>query len=175
MTTANPRRAMFLFLLLPLLLSSSAHQMSSGNNLQPGATFPDLALVGFDGELTSTRAFRGRTLVLNVWASWCAACRKEMASLQRLSEMLDRENVGVIGVSVDSDLFRAREYVRANALSFARFVDPDMRLLRQVAQIETLPTTFVIGPDGRLLQQILGARNWLREPAVPARFEQDLR
>jgi len=146
-------RAILLVVLGVLPAASSIGTQGGVSALRLGQLFPDLELTTFSGEKITTNGWRGRPVVLNVWATWCAPCRSEMADLQRLSKDLAARDIQVIGVSVDSDAFRAREFVRDNAFGFARYLDQTQRV-SQLDQI--LPRTYVIGADGRLKAQIRG-------------------
>jgi thiol-disulfide isomerase/thioredoxin len=63
---------------------------------------PDLAFNGPDGSPTSLAAFRGRTVLLNLWATWCAPCRQEMPALDRLQGELGGRDFEVVAVNIDT-------------------------------------------------------------------------
>jgi thiol-disulfide isomerase/thioredoxin len=126
----------------------------------PVALSPDLALVGLDGSTTTLDQWRGRWLVINVWASWCEPCRREMDGLQRLSDRLDPARAAVIGLTVDDDRQLAREYLRRAGVRFANFADGPPPVARPVLGVTALPETIVLGPDGRVRARIVGARDW---------------
>lgn len=129
--------------------------------LAPGETFPALSLSELDGGAPlNTAGFRGRVLVLNVWATWCPPCRREMPSLQRLAARVNRERVLVAGLTVDRDLNLAREFVLQNQIDFPNFADPDMAVANGSLAVVGFPETFIVGPDGRLAARVAGAREW---------------
>lgn len=120
----------------------------------------DVRITGFDGAVTTLERWRGKWLVINVWASWCEPCRREMDALQRLSERVDPARAAVIGLNVDDDLQLAREYLRRAGVRFANFVDGPPPVARPVLGVDALPETIVVAPDGRVRARILGARDW---------------
>lgn len=126
----------------------------------PPALPHDLNLVGLDGGASTLERWRGKWLVINVWASWCEPCRREMDGLQRLSESVDPARAAVIGLTVDDDLQLAREYLRRAGVRFDNFADGPPPVARPVLGVNALPETIVLAPDGRVRARIVGARDW---------------
>ncbi|MBL8494887.1 MAG: TlpA family protein disulfide reductase [Rhodocyclaceae bacterium] len=118
-----------------------------------------MRLIAMSGESRRLAEFRGRPLVVNVWASWCGPCRAEMPSLERLSRN-GAERVRVIGVSTDDDPNLAREFLLRTGVSFPNFQDLDQKLEREVFGAAAIPLTLVVDADGRVLERVLGARDW---------------
>ncbi len=98
-------------------------------------------------------------LVLNVWATWCPPCRREMPSLERLSRTLDPQRFAVIGLSTDQDEKLASEFLLQNQITFANFFDQSGKIAKQLG-LKVYPETFVIAPDGTLVERIPGLREW---------------
>ena len=129
---------------------------------EAGDSFPLAALdqaISLGGEAFEPE---GKVLLINFWATWCAPCRKEMPDLQRLSETLDRERFGVIGVSVDEDINLVREFLLQQGIRFANFQDPDLSMANRLLGIEVFPTTFIVDRDGNILRRFTGERSWNR-------------
>lgn len=124
-----------------------------------GFPFPPLTLNYLEGNTLSTQSFQGKLVVLNVWATWCPPCRREMPSLERLSKALDPQRFAVIGLSTDADAMLASEFLLQNGITFANFFDQNGKLAREL-NLKVYPETFVIGPDGRLVERIAGLREW---------------
>lgn len=121
--------------------------------------FPELVLTDLDGAQVSTQTFRGKLLVLNVWASWCPPCRKEMPSLERLGKSVDGGRIAVAGLSIDADAKAVREFLTQNDITFRNFIDPDKRIADSLG-VRTYPETFLIAPDGKLVRKIRGEQDW---------------
>jgi thiol-disulfide isomerase/thioredoxin len=128
--------------------------------LAPGQAFPALSATGLDGGTLNAGSLKGKVLVLNVWATWCPPCRREMPSLQRLSETVDPGRIVVAGITVDRDAQLAREYLFQSHITFANFTDPEMKIANGSLNVVGFPETFVVGPDGRLAARVAGAREW---------------
>lgn len=135
-------------------------------------SIPELALTGLDGTRTSLQAFRGKLLVLNVWATWCPPCRKEMPSLERLSKSVDSERIVVAGLSADSDTNAVLEFLGQSGITFRNFIDTPENIANALG-VRVYPETLLIGPDGRIAQRISGERDW-SSPAMQQMLEDTL-
>lgn len=99
--------------------------------------------------------FRGKAVLLNVWATWCPPCREEMPSLDRLQKALGGPTFEVVALSIDSGGAAVVEsfYKEAGIGSLAIFVDPTMRA-------PGVPTTLLIDAEGRELGRHAGPAAW---------------
>ena len=165
-----------LLVLVPcvMLVLASCSAPDAPVPLSEGQQFPDLVLTGLDGRTMSPQEFRGKLLVLNVWATWCHPCRQEMPSLERLSRAVDPGRMAVIGLTVDDDKRLVQEFVLQHSVTFPIFIDPNMRIANRVLGIKAFPATFLISPDGRLVGQIFGEREW-DSPAMMRLLEEAYR
>lgn len=153
----------FLFIILGafvLGVSSCDQKSSSALLVKEGAQFPVLQVVTVKGEPVSTAQFAGKVLVVNLWATWCPPCRKELPSLDRLSRTLGPDNFAVMGISVDSDDYLLREFLIDRKVSFINFQDHEMKMTRDVLGVRAFPSTFIVRPDGRVYKIVEGARAW---------------
>lgn len=102
---------------------------------------------------------RGRVVVLNVWASWCAPCRAEAPVLQSLWEEFGQEGVTFIGLNTRDSPATALSFEKANGITYPSVVDSDGRIQLQfsgIAPPQAIPTTLVIDRDGKVAGRILG-------------------
>jgi cytochrome c biogenesis protein CcmG, thiol:disulfide interchange protein DsbE len=149
-------------LLAGLLLAGCGERAVPGAAV--GERFPELRLAALgdareQGGSLPALVPAGRDVVLNVWATWCEPCRKEMASLEALARARGRD-LEVVGLSVDEDANLAREFLLKQGVSFANFNDPGGRVALDVLGVSALPQTFVIARDGTLVARITGPRDW---------------
>ncbi len=126
----------------------------------PPAVLTRLALRNVEDQSISLETYAERTVVLNVWATWCAPCRAELPSLQALSDRLDPSAYAVIGVSVDEDPAFVREYLHDVGVRFPSYLDPSGSQTIALLDVTSYPQTFVIGPDGAIRHRVIGQRDW---------------
>lgn len=122
-----------------------------------------------DGATVQVAAEEG-LVVVNVWATWCEPCRREMPSLEAAHRALAPKGVRVIGLNIDRDVLLAREHARKMGLTFTNLSDPAQAIARDALAVSRLPTTLAIGRDGRVRWREESARDWA-EPSRLARIE----
>ncbi|KUN08738.1 hypothetical protein AQI95_06920 [Streptomyces yokosukanensis] len=118
---------------------------------------PDLAGTALDGDRIRLSAYRGKVVVLNVWASWCGPCRAEAPELSRAQRHLAAEGVQVLGVDTDADRSQGRAFASDHQLAYPSLHDPGSRqLVRRMPRqylARALPYTLFIDRDGRIAAQ----------------------
>ena len=127
--------------------------------IEVGATLPDALMAGLSGPSSKLSAFRGKPLVINVWASWCAPCRSEMASLERLSRIKGSHQFTVIGISTDDYPDAARGFLKKAGTSFSHFIDSKL-VLENMLGANRLPLTVLVSPQGKVLAKYYGGEEW---------------
>jgi len=114
---------------------------------------------GLNGPPRRLAEFRGRPLLINVWASWCGPCRAEMASLERLAWLDETRYFTIIGISTDDYLEKAQAALAESNATITHFMDTNLELETMLGA-STLPLTVLIDADGRVLGKVHGARDW---------------
>jgi thiol-disulfide isomerase/thioredoxin len=128
---------------------------------QPARPAPlhDVRMTGLNGPPRQLASFRGRPLLINVWASWCEPCRAEMASLERLAWRDEARGFAIIGVSTDDYPDRAREWLKRSNATISHYIDHDLEL-ETLLGASRLPLTVLVDARGVVIQRIYGARDW---------------
>lgn len=126
-----------------------------------GIAVPETAFLKGDGSETSLRDYRGKAIVLNFWATWCAPCVKEMPQLDRLSALVRGNGVEVLAVSEDrKGLVLAPRFYRKNNLNDLDVLVDRKSALSRALKIRGLPSTVLITPDGREIGRVTGIAEW---------------
>ncbi len=132
---------------------------------------PDLDFLGPDGKPMKLSALRGKTVLLNLWATWCAPCRKEMPALDRLQAELGGADFEVVAVTIDQrNLDRPKAFLQEIGVSrLAYYSDPTAKIFQQLRAVDRavgMPTTLIIDPAGCELGYLAGPAEWSSEDAI---------
>lgn len=122
---------------------------------------PDLQFVDASGQSHSLAEFRGRPVVLNIWATWCVPCRKEMPALDRLQAMFAGSDLLVLALSIDRQgpSVVTSFYQEIGVSSLGIYVDASGSATRRVGAVG-IPTTLLIDRAGREIGRKIGAAEW---------------
>lgn len=148
-----------------VLLSDDIMRVEVGGEA-PAFTVVDLAT----NKPVSLADYRGQVVLLNLWATWCAPCRIEMPSMQRLYERLGDDGLNILAVSVDAgDPQIVREFADELGLTFPILHDQTQEI-ETTYQTTGLPETFLIDRQGVIVYWAIGPEEW-DNPAHVARIQ----
>lgn len=124
-------------------------------------TLPNFQFQDGDGHVRTITDFPNKVVLLNVWATWCVPCRKEMPTLDRLQGKLGGNGFEVVALSIDrGGLDAVRKFYGEIGIShLATYVDPSGKAFRDLAVVG-LPTTLLIDRAGRELGRLVGPAEW---------------
>lgn len=151
-------------LLLAGLVAINAQAKTPGE-IEVGGVLREAQLQGLSGPSRKLSEFRGMPLIINVWASWCSPCRREMGSLERLSRRFGGKRFQVIGISTDDYVEPARDALRTSKITFSNFIDHEL-LMENMLGADHIPLTLVVDAQGRVLGKFYGAKEWDSAEAV---------
>lgn len=122
---------------------------------------PDLRFQDGKGNLLSLSEFRGKFVLLNVWATWCAPCREEMPALDRLQQQLGGPDFEVAALSIDRGGAVAVRafYEEMDIRALSIYVDPGSEAMSTLRTVG-IPTTLLVDREGRELWRKTGAATW---------------
>jgi thiol-disulfide isomerase/thioredoxin len=132
---------------------------------------PDLAFQDASGTMKKLSYWRGRTVLLNLWATWCVPCRKEMPALDELQAKLGDKDFEVVAVNIDTrDLEKPKTWLRdAGIKSLAYFSDEKAKVfqdLKMVGKAFGMPTSILIDKAGCEIATLSGPAEWASDDAV---------
>lgn len=139
--------------MLPTLLAAAALTMTGP---QAGMAAPDFHLTTLSGKSVSLATYKGKTLVLNDWATWCPPCRAETPDLVATAKKLAASgDVVFLGVDSTEQAPIVRAFVAAKGVPYDQAIDAD-RVFANTYDVNGYPSTYVIGPDGTLRARVTG-------------------
>jgi peroxiredoxin/Flp pilus assembly protein TadD len=127
----------------------AAAEPSALTGPQIGAPAPAFSLKTIDGKVVSLADYKGKTLVVNVWATWCPPCRQEMPDLIATAPRLMKSEVAFLGVDTTEEAPIVRSYAVAKGLPYPQAIDRD-KSFATAYDVRYFPTTYVIDPAGVL-------------------------
>lgn len=146
-----------LLLLLTLSCVPTLAAATPGEVLE-GGVLREAPMQGLTGRGQMLSDFRGKPLIINVWASYCPPCLAEMGSLERLAKHYGKQ-VNVIGVSIDDYPDRARGFLAKTKTSFPHFIDQKLTLENMLGG-DKVPLTVLVDAQGRVQKKVFGAQEW---------------
>src|SRR5215472_2399429 len=132
---------------------------------------PDLAFEDGDGKPKKLSDWRGKTVLVNLWATWCVPCRREMPSLQGLQEKLKGPNFEVVAINIDTrDPEKPKNFLKeANLTQLGYFTDQKAKVfqdLKSIGRALGMPTSVLMDPQGCEIGTIAGPAEWASEDAI---------
>jgi thiol-disulfide isomerase/thioredoxin len=132
---------------------------------------PNLAFTDASGKPRKLSEWRGRTVLLNLWATWCVPCRKEMPALDALQAKLGSDTFEVVTVNIDTrNLDKPKTWLAdAGIKQLGYYGDPSAKVfqdLKAIGKATGMPTTLLIDPQGCELGVLAGPAEWASEDAL---------
>ncbi|MBX6424420.1 MAG: TlpA family protein disulfide reductase [Variibacter sp.] len=132
---------------------------------------PELAFGDAEGARRSLAEWRGRVVLLNLWATWCVPCRKEMPALDALEAKLGGPDFQVVAVNIDTrDADKPKAWLEAAGIRrLAYFADPSAKIfqdLKAAGKAFGMPTTVLVDRNGCEIGSLAGPAEWASEDAI---------
>jgi peroxiredoxin len=155
----------------PMMGEQAASIPPSGRHgpIAAGEKAAPFNLTDLQGDLVSMAKLRGKVVFLNIWATWCAPCREEMPSMEKLYEQL-RANKGFVMLAVSQDSGsrdEVAEYVKKHGYKFDVLLDPQ-NSVAEAYKVSGVPETFIIDRQGRIVAHHSGAFDWSQKAIADA-------
>ncbi len=132
---------------------------------------PELAFTDPEGKPRSLADFQGKTVLFNLWATWCVPCRKEMPALDALQARLGSDKFEVVAVNIDTrNLDKPKAWLQEVGIKqLGYYADPSAKVfqdLKAVGKAFGMPTTLLIDPQGCELGTLAGPAEWASDDAI---------
>ncbi len=158
-------KTIFLSILLCVVSATTPTFAKTPGEVEVNGTLREATMQGLSGPSQKLSEFRGKPLIINVWASWCGPCRQEMGSLDRLSRRYGGKRFTVIGISTDDYPNAAKAFLQKANTNFSHFIDSQL-FLENMLGANKLPLTLLVDAQGRVLAKFYGAKEWDSPEAV---------
>lgn len=119
---------------------------------------PQFTLQNVAGEAVNLQSFKGKKVFVNLWATWCPPCRREMPSIQRLSQQVDPAKVAFVMLSLDDDFNKAKSFVQSKKLDLPIYYPGEN--LPELFNVPGIPVTFIFDERGQLIRRIDGGEEY---------------
>lgn len=142
--------------------------------LEVGDTAPDFTLQLMKGGEASLSDYRGKVVLLNIWATWCNPCREEMPYMEQLYQNMKGKPFEILAASIDTrGSTDVEPFVRKLGLTFPIMLDSDKKV-NNMYQATGVPESFIIDKNGIVRDHILGPVNWTSSQAPENQLIQHL-
>ncbi len=110
--------------------------------------------------------YKGKLVLLNFWATWCAPCLKEMPSMEKLWQKYKEQGLVVVAVSVDEGYKkRIQTFLKLYDLSFPVLLDPESEV-SDLYKVSGIPASFLIDRNGKIISRLVGEADWFSDDAI---------
>jgi thiol-disulfide isomerase/thioredoxin len=132
---------------------------------------PDLAFEDADGKPRKLSDWRGKTVLVNLWATWCVPCRKEMPALDSLQTKLGGKDFEVVAINIDTrDAEKPKNFLKdANLTRLTYFSDQKAKVfqdLKNIGKALGMPTSVLVDGQGCEIANIAGPAEWASDDAI---------
>jgi thiol-disulfide isomerase/thioredoxin len=129
---------------------------------------PEVRGTTLDGEPFALTGLRGKTVVVNFWASWCAPCRGEAPALEQVYREQKAAGVEFVGVDIKDDPEPAKAFVRRFKVGYPSIVDPDGQVTLAFRDVppNAVPSTLILDRQGRIAARVIGATTYSKLSAL---------
>ena len=150
MDQRRPRQYLAAALLVLSLGCATAGAAGGGGAQGPvGAPLPPLRVDALSGKTINVASYKGRVLLLDVWASWCDPCKQELPVLNEMARRLKSQGIDILAVSVDQERANVDKFLRAHGGRWALTVAHDPRgEIAELLQPDKMPTSYVVDRSG---------------------------
>jgi thiol-disulfide isomerase/thioredoxin len=127
----------------------------------------DFSFINSDGERLSISDFQGKTILINFWATWCAPCKKEMPSIDRLQAELGSDDFEVLAISQDiQGIERVEKFLKALKIKHLKAYNDKTLKSGRAAGVFGLPATLIINKVGLEVARLVGPAEWDEDEAI---------
>lgn len=119
---------------------------------------PALSFSDLNGKELSLSDYKGNLLIVNVWATWCSPCLREMPTFRELLKKINQKNMLLLSISIDQKMAKLKDFVAKNSYPFTYVHDPEAKVRNSFGGM--VPFTFIINKKGECIASVEGSIDW---------------
>ena len=131
--------------------------------IAPGFDLPSLS-----GGTVDLKNYRGKVVFINFWATWCATCKVEMPSMQKVYDRFKDQGLEMLTICVDKDQSLIQPFMDEYQLTFPVLLDPESSVAKKDYKTTGVPETFIVNKHGIIVHKAIGPRDWATDDAMAA-------
>jgi len=172
-TRDSTRREVLITEFLPTISETKIQQQLLAQHLllkslNRGKSAPDFITTALNKDTFSLEDFKGRYVVIDVWATWCGPCRVQSPNFERIAEQYTSPKVAFVALSIDDDKWRWQNEANEKSFRVLQLIANDKNFFSKSYGVDFIPRYMLLGPDGKIINV------QMPEPGNPA-FEEILR
>jgi thiol-disulfide isomerase/thioredoxin len=141
------------------IAGTEQQQNSTDNNMAAAAVqLPSFSIKDINGNIVNMQNLKGKKLFVNLWASWCPPCKREMPSIEKLYQTVDSNKVRFVLISFDDQFDQAKKYVTSKRLKLPIYYPTENP--PALFNVQGIPATFIFNEKGELIKQIEGMEDY---------------
>lgn len=162
------KKVLFISICLLAILSCTKNEKTISNNIYTKEQIKELptkikatdfTLSDISGNEVKLSDFRGKVILLNFWAQWCAPCIEEMPYIENLNTMVKENDIKIITINVGENKKSVKNYLENNNFTFISLLDGNKKVTTNYS-VKSIPTTYIIDKDGYIVASKLGSHKW---------------
>lgn len=119
---------------------------------------PSFSIQDVNGNVFNLQSLKGKKVFVNLWATWCPPCKREMPSIEKLSQSVDNDKVKFVLISFDDNFEIAKKYILSKGFRLPIYYPAEN--LPALFNVQGIPATFIFNENGELIKQIEGSDNY---------------
>lgn len=132
---------------------------TDNNSAASVVVMPSFNIQDINGNVVNTQNLKGKKLFVNLWATWCPPCKREMPSIEKLYQSVDTNKVAFLMVSLDDRFDKAKKYIKTTKLDLPIFY-PAQQQLPDLFNVQGIPATFIFNEKAELIKRIDGSEDY---------------
>ncbi|HJW16680.1 MAG TPA: TlpA disulfide reductase family protein [Flavisolibacter sp.] len=139
-------------------MSADSNTAAASPATETATDLPAFTVQDAKGNTINLQELKGKKVFVNLWASWCPPCRREMPSIEKLAKSVDSSKVSFVMLSMDENFDKAKAFVKQQQLSLPVFYPAEN--LPALLNVNSIPTTFIFDENGKLIRRIDGGNDY---------------